>query len=134
MGRAEGNSSAGAIAVVVIAGVLVLALFGCGGLAAMSWLFVARSAPMPTPTVVATNSADPSALTITNDAAGLVVIDGKTYTDDELRSLIATRAATGYSNDVVTFEFTDDLTSERRQSIEEIVVGSVEDSPPNQEN
>jgi hypothetical protein len=125
MGRAEGKSSAGAIAVVVIAGVLVLALLGCGGLAAMSWLFVARSAKMPTvsappPTSVVAEPIPSDAITVTNNAEGLGVIDGTTYTDDELREKLP-GLMTANERYVILLDLSPDISNERREALENII-------------
>jgi hypothetical protein len=129
MGRSEGNSSAGAIAVVVIAGILLMLLIGCGGLATFGWLFAMRA---PTPASVAytkSPSPIPNAVgdiqvaylrTISNDAEGRAVMDGKPYTDEQLRQQLAADQDAGRVNDF-HLQLTDDLAPDRRAAIEQIV-------------
>jgi hypothetical protein len=130
MERAEGKSSAGAIAIVVIAGVLVLALLGCGGLAAVGWLFTVRSSPMPpvvAPTTMRAAPTSPFVLTITNNAEGIAVIDGKPHTDDELREALRRWSSDTFGavdGSEVSLQLTPDISTERREAIEKILAES----------
>lgn len=132
MGRSDSSDSgaAGAIAVIVIGGCLLLLLLGCVGLGAVSFLFVRSSAPQVAyPTVVSSNpamppeesvSADPVEIrVVTNNAEGLAVIDGQVYTDDALRELVAADVAAG-RQPAVSLEFTADLAADRRAAMEQI--------------
>jgi hypothetical protein len=128
MGRSEGNSSAGAIAVVVIAGILLLGVLGCGGLFFVGWLFLAVPSPVsmgtavPAPVATTTSAAPPAHVRIiTNDAEGRAVVDGQAYSDEELLQLLIGDQAVGTTTPEIQLQFTDNLLADRQSAIEEVV-------------
>jgi hypothetical protein len=139
MGQPDRGSSGAAIAVIVVGGVVVLLLLGCVGLGAMSFLFVARSSP-PQVATATVQSSPPMQVdevpeemqrlrVITSDANGLAEIDGVSYSDDELRSLLAGPFPEGEAPQFVV-QLADDLAADRRAAIEQIVREAQPTVPP----
>jgi hypothetical protein len=125
MGRSESGSSAAVAAVLVIGGVMLLLVLGCGGFIAMGFLSYSRGMQVAQTVQVAPQAsaqayAEPARV-ITNSPDGQAMIDGQVYTDDELRALLAERPGDMDEAPIYVLELTADIDAERRAAIEQIV-------------
>jgi hypothetical protein len=114
MGRSEGNSSAGAIAVIVIGGVLLLLLLGAVGVGAVGFLFLSHSSPQVSKTyAVAPTQTVAVERVITGDAEGTILVDGQSYNDVDFAQLLASDAGASH----FVLELPSDFPDHRREVV-----------------